>query len=236
MRVKVRGKDVCVTEQRRTITVWADIGCPWAMVAVYRLHKARAGAEADDRLVFDIRSFPLELLNETPTPRLILDAEIPPVGALEPDIGMRLWTGKLEEYPVSLLPPMEAVAAAKAQDLAVADRLDLALRLAFFRDSLCITMQDVILEVASSVSGLDTGRLETDLRRGTYREQIFKDKEEAERTEVKGSPHVFLADGTDFHNPGVTMHKTEDFGDGGWPIVDKDEPWVYDDIVDRALT
>lgn len=235
--VRLAGIDLDVSETRKTtITVWADIGCPWAMLAIYRLHKARRMAGAEERLVFDIRSFPLELLNGAPTPRLILDAEIPAVGALEPDIGMRLWAGRLDGYPVTTLPAMEAVSAVKAHDAAVADRFDLALRLALFRDSRCVSMHHEILDVADAVPGLDVTRLDEDLQSGAFRSQIFRDKEEAERTEVEGSPHLFLPDGTDIHNPGITMHKTDSFGDGGFPIVDKDEPWIYDEIVEQAST
>ncbi|MGI8775495.1 MAG: DsbA family oxidoreductase [Actinomycetota bacterium] len=224
-----------VVDATRTITVWADPGCPWATLALYRLHRARRAAGAEDRLVFDIRAFPLELLNDQPTPRLILDAEIPVVGGLEPDIGMSLWSGRVDAYPVTTLLALEAIMAAKEQGMGLADRLDLALRLALFRDSECISLHHVICEVAGRVEGLDAAALEDALRSGRYRASVFADKEEAESTDVQGSPHLFLPDGTGIHNPGITMHKTDDFGQGGYPIVDEDEPGIYDDILERSL-
>lgn len=215
--------------------MWADPGCPWATLALYRLHRARRDAGAEDRLVFDIRAFPLELLNGQPTPRLIVDAEIPVVGGLEPDIGMSLWSGRVDAYPVTTLLAFEAIMAAKEQGAGPADRLDLALRLALFRDSLCISLHHVICEVAGRVEGLDAAALEDALRSGRHRPRVFTDKEEAESTGVQGSPHLFLPDGSDMHNPGITMHKTDDFGEGGYPIVEKDEPGVYEDIVKRSV-
>jgi hypothetical protein len=54
---------------------------------VYRLHRFRRSLDLDGRVGFDMRAFPLELLNSQPTPKHTLDAEIPVVGALEPDAG-----------------------------------------------------------------------------------------------------------------------------------------------------
>ena len=55
----------------------------------------------------------------------------------------------------------------------------------------------------------------------------------AHRDDVQGSPHFFLADGTDVANPGIELHQE---GEGGTevPVVDDDEPGVYDGLVRHA--
>ena len=95
------------------VIVWSDLACPWAHVAVARLHRVRDELGLTDQVRFDHRVFPLELMNEGPTPRTILDAEIPVAGALEPAAGWQLWQDS-SPYPVTTLMPMEAVQAAKA--------------------------------------------------------------------------------------------------------------------------
>ena len=42
------------------ITIWSDIHCPWAYVAILRLHRMRSHLGAD-HLIFDLRSYPREL-------------------------------------------------------------------------------------------------------------------------------------------------------------------------------
>ena len=42
------------------ITIWSDIHCPWAYVAILRLHRMRDHLGADN-LIFDLRSLPEEL-------------------------------------------------------------------------------------------------------------------------------------------------------------------------------
>lgn len=55
--------------------------------------------------------------------------------------------------------PNEAVHAAKAQGPVAAERLDMALRLAFWRDSRCISMRHEILDVADGCEGVDVDAL-----------------------------------------------------------------------------
>ena len=60
---------------------------------------------------------------------------------------------------MTLLPPMEAVLAAKEQSLAASEELDRGLRRAFFAESRCISLRHVILEVASDCDSLDVATL-----------------------------------------------------------------------------
>src|SRR5437868_3729976 len=128
-----------------TIVVWSDIACPWATLAVHRLHQARARLGLDDRTVLDHRAFPLELVNSRCTPRRVLAAEVPVAGALAPEFGWKVWQGPESEWPVTTLLALEAVQAAKEQSLWASEALDVALRRAFFADSRCISMRHVVL-------------------------------------------------------------------------------------------
>jgi predicted DsbA family dithiol-disulfide isomerase len=214
-----------------TIVVYSDIGCPWAHIAVARLLAARHRLGVDDRLVLDHRPFPLELVNERPTPYPILTAELPVAGGVEPAAGWQVWQRPLSEWPVTTLPALEAVQAAKAQGLDVSERLDRALRLAFFAQSRCISLRSVITDVAGSVAGLDVEELDRALDRGQSRSALHEARPEV----VKGSPHLFLPDGSDVHNPGIELHWEGEHG-RGFPVVDKDTPLVYDDLVRAAAT
>jgi predicted DsbA family dithiol-disulfide isomerase len=216
-----------------TLTVWGDVTCPWATLTVVRLHDARHRLGLDDDVAFDLRAFPLELINGRTTPRLVIDAEIAAVGALAPSFGWNIWQGDLETYPGTVLLALEAVQAAKAQSLRASEELDLGLRRAFFAESRNVGARHDILEVAKGSEAVDVDALTQALDDGRARRAVIDQWHEAERGEVQGSPHVFLPDGTNAHNPGIEMH-WEGEKPGGFPVIDADEPSVYDDLVRRA--
>ncbi|HEX2196226.1 MAG TPA: DsbA family protein [Actinomycetota bacterium] len=215
------------------IVVFADIGCPWAHVAVHRLHETRARLGLEDRVVFDMHAFPLEVFNGQPTPKKVLDAEIPVTGGLEPDAGWQMWQRPEHEYPVTMLPALEAVHAAKEQGPQVAERLDRALRRGFFGASRNVSMRHEILEIARTVDGLDVEALAAALDDGRARSALAEDRAVAEGDEVKGSPHVFLPGGTSAHNPGIEMHWEGEHGEG-FPVVDRDDPGIYERLLAAA--
>ncbi|WP_097937307.1 MULTISPECIES: DsbA family oxidoreductase [unclassified Streptomyces] len=216
-----------------TLVVFADIGCPWAHLAVYRLHTVRAALGLGERVRFDIRAFPLELINEMSTPKLILEAETPVVGALEPEAGWQLWQRPDHTYPVSTLLAMEAVEAAKEQGLAASETLDRALRVALFGQSRTVTMRHEILAVAREC-GVDAEELRRALVRGSARAAVEEHLTVSLSDAVQGSPHVFAPGGLDAHNPGVERHWLGEMGTG-FPVVDRDEPGpVYEALLKRA--
>ena len=215
-----------------TIAVFADIACPWAHVAVHRLHAARRRLGLEGEVGFDLRAFPLELINRRPTPKRSLDAEVPVVGALEPSAGWQVWQDADFRYPVSTLLALEAVQAAKAQGRRQSETLDLALRRALFAESRCVTMRHVVLEVAGE-HGVDVDALAEALDDGRARRTLFEHEAAARSSQVQGSPHLFLADGSDSHNPGIEMHWEGEHGKG-FPVVTADRPEVYDDLLGRA--
>lgn len=219
--------------EQGTVAVFADTGCPWAHLAVYRLHAARAKLRLEGIVRFDIRAFPLEIFNEQPTPKLILDPEIAVVGAVDPAAGWQLWQGPIHEYPVTMLPAMEAVEAAKEQGLEASEQLDRALRFAFFGQSRCVSMRHVIVEIAEGCPDVDAGKLLSALDDGRARDAVMQQARCSESDRVDGSPHVFLPDGTNVHNPGIEMHWEGEHGKG-FPVVDNDEPNIYEDLLRRV--
>ncbi|MGY1753578.1 DsbA family protein [Blastococcus sp. SYSU D01042] len=213
-----------------TVVVYTDVICAWSTVALHRFLAARSRLGLDDAVRVDHRLFLLEDVNRFAIPQRMLDAEIPVVGQLEPGLGMSPWAGEPSSWPVTVLPADEAVHAAKQQSAAAAEQLDMALRLAFFRDSRCISMLHEVVDVARSCDLVDDDAIAAALDDGRARGPMMADYR-ANRERVQGSPHFFLADGSDVHNPGIAMHPDED---GGYPVVDSDDPSVYDDLVRRA--
>lgn len=222
-----------VTAKPGTVAVYSDIGCPWSHVAVHRLLRARTALGLDDAVTLDHRVFALEIVNRRPTPKLILDAEIVALGMHAPDAGWQLWQERSYRYPVTTLPAMEAVQAAKAQGLAASEQLDRALRVAFFGHSRCISLRSVILDVAESCDAVDAAAVAAALDDGRARRAVMEQHALATSSAVRGSPHLFLPDGGDVHNPGIEMHWEGEEG-VGFPVLTGDDPSVYDDLVRRA--
>jgi predicted DsbA family dithiol-disulfide isomerase len=216
-----------------TLAVYSDPGCPWAHVAVHRLWRAREQAGLTDRLRFDIRMFPLELVNERPTPyKALVLLEIPPLSELEPDAGWQTWKADPATWPVTMLPAMEAIQAAKEQGLEASEHLDRELRRAFFGESRCISLRHVILDVAEGCGRVDADALSEALDDGRARRAMFESWWTG-GDEVHGSPHLFCPDGTNEHNPGVEIHWEGEKG-AKFLVIDRDEPAIYHDLVRRA--
>jgi hypothetical protein len=85
------------------------------------------------------------------------------------------------------------------------------------------------VDVAPGTVAVYTDALVAALEDGRARGPMMADNR-AHADEVQGSPHFFLADGSDVHNPGISLH----WADAGYPVVDGDDPDAYDDLVRRA--
>ncbi|HVF76085.1 MAG TPA: hypothetical protein VM938_13680 [Acidimicrobiales bacterium] len=218
-----------------TITVWSDIGCEWAHVAVSRLLRTRHAMGLDGEVRIDHHAFPLELFNEAPVSKLMLDAEAPVLGAVEPEAGWQMWRSPDWHWPVTTMPALEAVQAAKEQSLEASEQLDRALRNALFGESRCIALRSVILDVAAGCPAVDVPSLAKAVDDGRARRLVMDDFERAQADDtIKGSPHVFLPDGTGFHNPGLEAEWHGKPGQGGFPVVVRNDPGVYEEILLRA--
>jgi predicted DsbA family dithiol-disulfide isomerase len=219
-----------------TVLMYSDIGCPWASLAVHRLRRRRAELGLDDAVVVDHRCFPLELVNSRVSPKTTLDAETSVIGGHEPSLGWQPWRPREYAYPGSTLLALEAVQAAKSDDVGgprVSEALDAALRFAWYAESRSVHLYSEVMSVAASVEGLDVDALDAALSAGVARRAVFTQWRRAAELGVKGSPHLFTADGLDVHNPGVTLSWTGGPA-GGMPAIVDDQPAVYDEILRRA--
>ena len=222
-----------VTVVPGTIVVFSDLTCPFAHVAIHRLFETRARLGLDDTVRLDHHVFPIELLNAAPGTRHGSDSEIPVLGAVEPDAGWQIWQGPDYHYPSSVLLAFEAVQAAKAQSLALSEQFDRALRRAFWAKSRPIHLHHELITIASTVDGIDVDGLDHALRRGTYRHRIFDDLDVVRSGVVSMSPHLFLPNGTDITNPGITVHWQGPWA-AGFPVIDSDDPGIYESVVRSA--
>lgn len=191
------------------VTVWSDLGCPWATLALVSLR--RAIEKADVPVFIDHRVFPLELFNKMPTPKAIIDAEIVAISGFLPELGWRLWTAPESSYPVTMLPPMAAVQAAKAEPVGgflASDQLDAALRHAYFAESRCVSIPSVILELAAGCPAVNVDALADQIATGAGVAEIYSQFATARGDRVQGSPQLFTAGGFDAHNPGANYSWT----------------------------
>jgi hypothetical protein len=108
------------------------------------------------------------------------------------------------------------------------------LRKAFWAQGRCISMRHVILDVAKQTGAVDVTDLATRMDDGSSRGTVFAQFQTAREDRVICSPHVFLADGTNLANPGVAAHWVNgDFGTG-FPVIEANDPSVYQSLLAKA--
>lgn len=217
-----------------TVVIFSDLNCSFAHLAMYRLHRTRSRLGLDGLLWFEHRAFPLELFNCTVNERPGVDSEVAVIGALEPAAGWQLWQGPDWTYPATTLPALEAVQAATTQGWQAAEQLDLALRRAFWAESRCICQRHVILDLAAATGVVDIDRLAVALDSGSARSAVMTQFDTARNGRVTCSPHIFLYDGTNFANPGVRARWQNGRFGVGFPVIEADDPGVYEDLLHHA--
>lgn len=210
------------------LVVVSDIACPWAHIAVHRIGRELRSRGLDDELPLDHRAFPLELVDGHPTSKEALDPVIEIGMRIEPDAGWARpddpWT-----FPVTTLPALEAVQAAKAQGPGLSAELDRMLRHAVFAEWRCVSVFPVVLDIAARVDGLDVDVLHEELRTGRPRAELWNDLDRL-AAEVPGSPTFVLPDGSVEFNPGIELE-----WHGDEPVVTRDDPSAIADLVTRAM-
>jgi predicted DsbA family dithiol-disulfide isomerase len=191
------------------LDVWSDLHCPWALVCVHRLRLAREELGATD-VVVNPRAWPLEWVNERGTPRDIVATESIVLHAEEPALFSRYDD---PSWPSTFLPAFELVAAARrAGGPRAAEEVDYALRLAFFRDGVDVSIERGLrhaLELASADPAVDAEQILETWYREPVRADVRADFELSRSLPIQGSPQVFLPSGRTVHNPGLTEHRWE---------------------------
>lgn len=219
--------------------MYSDLVCSFAHLAVYRLHRARTELGLDGVVAFDHRAFLPKLFSEEVNPRPGVDSETAVLGGLAPEAGWAMWHAPDWAYPSTVLPALEAVQAAKEQSLAAAEALDLALSRSFWAESRCIAQRHVILDTARTAAStgrdvLDVDRLADALDAGRARRAVIDQWQAARSGAVRCSPHLFLPDGSDAANPGITAHWANGGFGVGFPVIDTDHPGVYTGLLLHA--
>jgi predicted DsbA family dithiol-disulfide isomerase len=212
--------------------VWTDIACGWSTLALHRLYAARDRLGLRDAFTVDPQLFLLEDINNAPMSQRTHDAEISVFSELQPDVGWSYWPSGSSPWPVTTALPNEAVHAAKQQSARAAEELDMALRLALFRDTRCISLAHEVLAVARNCEYVDVEMLAAALDDGRARASMMRAYRD-HADDVQGSPHFVFADGYEVHNPGMELHWEGEPGQR-FPVVDMDEPSTYEDLVRRA--
>jgi hypothetical protein len=187
------------------------------------VHRLRAARDRDGiDVVFDQRPWPLELVNSRGTPRAVLTQETAVLSTEEPELFSAY---RDESWPSSFLAAFELVAAARrVGGLRAAEDVDYALRIAFFRHSVDVSIR-AGLERAMKVARKFDAELDSDAVLHAWstepvRADVLADFERSKALPIEGSPQIFWPDGSTSHNPG--------FGDiqwrGGIPRIGKSEP------------
>jgi len=189
-----------------TVDVWSDIHCPWALVAVHRLRAAREEHRLD--VVFAPRAWPLEWVNHHGTPRDVVVTETAALASHEPDLFNAYINAS---WPSTFLPAFEMVAAARRiHGVRVAEDVDYALRLAFFRDGVDVSvkagLEAGLAAARENGADLDVERVLREWTTSNPRADVHDDFVLSASLAIQGSPQIFWPDGTNTHNPGMTDH------------------------------
>jgi predicted DsbA family dithiol-disulfide isomerase len=170
-------------------------------MAVYRLRSIWPEYEGSVRVA--LRALSLEIQNAKPTPKNIVDTEIPVMAEQEPALPIGPWQAAEWQYPVTILPAFEALRCAQLQGDGLAWEFNWRVRRAFFKENRCISMRHVLAELADD-SGLDVERFCRDWDSGAERRNVIAESERGwKQLKVPGSPTFVLPSGRQVHNPGA---------------------------------
>jgi predicted DsbA family dithiol-disulfide isomerase len=223
------GASEVVPSGTNAVVIYSDLRCPWAFIAIRRLLDAVDRKGVDSELSIDHRWFPLDD-EAIPADPDALDRELEPLRGLAVDVGWHRWAGSDDRFPVSSELAAAWVQGAKRDSPGASVHLDLALRQALFTDGRDIGSEAVIEEVAGSISGLDVDTVRAEVASGRATAELERHAELATSELVPASPTIVLTDGASWTNPGIEFH-----ADDGVPVIDADDPAVYDRTVDAYL-
>ena len=127
------------------LEIFADVSCPFTHVALRRLIDRRRSLGRDEPRL-QVRAWPLELVNGSPTERELVAEE---VDALRLQVAPELFRGfDPSAFPDTSLPALRLVAAAYRCDLITGEAVSLELRSALFEQGRNIADEAVLVSVA----------------------------------------------------------------------------------------
>lgn len=209
-----------MTDRETVVDIWSEIHCPWALVCLHRLRRARDELGSVE-VVFDPRPWPLEWVNERGTPRDIVSTETVVLAAEEPALFSAY---ENDSWPSTFLPAFELVAAARrVGGRRLAEEVDYALRIAFFRDQVDVSIA-AGLRAALGLAAADHPVPVEEIMRTWYAEpvrgDVLAEYEVSKTLPIQGSPQIFWPNGETHHNPGLSDHAWE----GGMPRIHSSQP------------
>ena len=102
-----------------------------------------------------------------------------------------------------------------------------------FAESRCITMRHVIMDVADGCATIDLNELATSLDPARHQRGDGPVRPH-ERGRCRWQPSPLPRRWIGFHNPGIELHWEGKPGEGGFPLVDVDEPDIHERILKTA--
>jgi len=135
-----------MTDSRPTVTVFADVGCPFAHVGLLRFVRRRHERGRDD-VALRIRAWPLEIVNGRPLDGAFVAEEVADIRAqVTPD----LFGGFVEgAFPQTSMPAFALTAAAYRKDLATGEAVGLGVRELLFEQGRDVSDAEVLAELAA---------------------------------------------------------------------------------------
>ncbi len=198
------------------LEVFADVACPFTHVGLRRIADRRSALGAD--VVFHVRAWPLELVNGQPLDVGLVAEEVHELREqVAPDLFAKF---DAAQFPPTSLPAMTLAAAAYRQDLALGERVSLAVRDALFEQGRDIAAADVLADIAAA-HGLDAPDV-------VDRDAIVSDWEDGRRRGVQGSPHFFTGDGG-FFCPALDIERV------GEDLKIRVDAAGFEEFLERAL-
>lgn len=192
-------------EPTPTVHVWHDYVCPFCNVAATRIRRIKQA----DRLNLDVRfhAWPLEVANGKQPAAEDEDQWVRMLRPLEPE-AFADWNPSSGFWPASSRILFAAYEAARAQDMAAAERFDLLLRQAIFQHPRPIDSTDALTELAAD-AGLDVGVFQPMLEAAIEEHHAYTPGAEAHTLGIRGIPTLVLPDGSTVISPGLKIHRTD---------------------------
>jgi predicted DsbA family dithiol-disulfide isomerase len=178
--------------QRIELVLFHDVLCSWCLLADSRLRWLQK-YELGDQVILRYKAFPTRHRDSVPTPREIKTlarhytrvAKTNEGWGIVPDV----WSGG--DPPLSTIPPLVALEAARRQGLELRDRFWQTMRRAAFWDGINVARRDVLIELAER-AGLDLGKFLGVVDDPRTEQLVLAEHEEAETRKISGVPALIL--------------------------------------------
>ena len=182
------------------VVIYADVLCPFTHVGLHTLIERRtsAGLLAPR---FDIRAWPLELINGQPLDAHHIAAEI---AGLRTKVSPKLFQGfSIAKFPRTSLQAFRLTAAAAITgDLSIVETVGLAVRDAVFERGIDVGEASAIEKLGEELGVVPVSLDEAQTA-------AIADWESGKARGVIGSPHIFAADGSDYFCPALDISRDD---------------------------